>query len=66
MTDFAQDRIERDKDLLLTFSQLRKEIISVPCDAKLAPALTQYSQAFQTVIDVLKVNPKSGLLEIIV
>ncbi|XP_076821020.1 uncharacterized protein LOC143466252 [Clavelina lepadiformis] len=49
-----QDRIECDKDLLLTFSQLRKEIITVPADAKLAPALNHYSKAFNAVINVLK------------
>uniref|UniRef100_F6Z0L7 Mitochondria-eating protein n=1 Tax=Ciona intestinalis TaxID=7719 RepID=F6Z0L7_CIOIN len=67
LVSIMQDRIERDKDLLLTFSQLRKEIISVPVDAKLAPALNHYSQAFNAVINALKVivNPSgsSGDLE---
>ncbi|XP_078487219.1 uncharacterized protein LOC100176502 [Ciona intestinalis] len=54
LVSIMQDRIERDKDLLLTFSQLRKEIISVPIDAKLAPALNHYSQAFNAVINALK------------
>nr|XP_039272438.1 uncharacterized protein LOC120346698 [Styela clava] len=50
-----QERIERDKDVLLTFSQLRKEITSVPADTKLSQILLQYSDAFTAVIDILKV-----------
>nr|CAB3260965.1 uncharacterized protein LOC100176502 [Phallusia mammillata] len=54
LVSVLQERIEKDKDLLLTFSQLRKEIISVPLDAKLAPSMNHYAEAFGSVIEVLK------------
>lgn len=51
-----QERIARDKDVLLTFSQIRKEIPSVPADAKLSHEILRYSKAFNTVINILKVT----------
>ncbi|XP_071511376.1 uncharacterized protein [Diadema antillarum] len=47
-----KERIENDKNALLAFGRLRREIKGISADAKVAPAITQYSKSLKAVLDV--------------
>ncbi|XP_033119398.1 uncharacterized protein LOC117118805 isoform X2 [Anneissia japonica] len=49
-----QDRIEFDKSALLTFSQLRKEISTIPANSQVASVIAKYSQSLKVVLDFFK------------
>ncbi|XP_041477699.1 uncharacterized protein LOC121425637 isoform X5 [Lytechinus variegatus] len=50
-----KERIENDKNALLAFGRLRREIKGIAGDAKVAPVLTQYSKSLRSVLEVFKV-----------
>ncbi|XP_071947079.1 uncharacterized protein [Antedon mediterranea] len=49
-----QDRIEFDKSALLTFTQLRKEISTIPANSQVASTIAKYSQSLKIVVDFFK------------
>eukprot|EP00057_Strongylocentrotus_purpuratus_P005865 XP_003731897.2 PREDICTED: uncharacterized protein LOC100893723 isoform X1 [Strongylocentrotus purpuratus] len=50
-----KERIENDKNALLAFGRIRREIKGISGDAKVAPVLSQYSRSLRSVLDVFKV-----------
>ena len=50
-----KERIENDKNALLAFGKLRREIKAISGEAKVAPVLTQYSRSLKSVLDIFKV-----------
>jgi len=54
LVDILQERINKDKEILSTFYDLRNDVISVSSEARLLPQLKNYEEAYSIIISTLK------------
>ena len=52
----TQERINKDKEILSTFYDLRNDVVSVSSEARLLPILKHYEEAYSIIINTLKVS----------
>ncbi|KAJ8025470.1 hypothetical protein HOLleu_33036 [Holothuria leucospilota] len=54
LIDNLKERVEHDKNALLAFGRLRREIPTISPDAKVAPIVSQYLKSLKLVLNIMK------------